>query len=450
MKRIYLLMILACIVISAQAQTFTIRTVKNNLFIPWEIIYGPDDHIWFTQKNGFICRTEPVTGATDTLYHATTSVVQGEGGMLGMAMHPAFPATPYLYVAYEYMQGGDYTEKVVRLTYFPTGDSLGAEMTVLDNIEGANIHNGCRLHIVNDKLFISTGDAANQSLPQNINSINGKILRINLDGTIPGDNPIAGSPVWSWGDRNTQGMVYANNKLYTSMHGASSDDEINIIEPGRNYGWPTVQGFCNGGEVTFCNDSNVVEPIIAWTPTIAASGMDYYDHPMFPAWQGSLMMGTLKDNDLYFLKLDANFDSIINVIIIDTLSIGRIRDVCISPNGSIFLSTSNSQAGGGGSKIDRIVELYDSTFIPVKVPVQSASNSFSIYPNPTKDEITVSLKHTPVVGMDYRITNSIGQVLLSGKMTNRPISLKSLPVGLYTFQITSTKGERYTRQILKE
>lgn len=450
MKRIYLLVILVCSAICMQAQTFTVRTVKNNLFIPWEIIYGPDDHIWFNQKNGFICRTEPVTGATDTLYHATTTVVQGEGGMLGMAMHPAFPATPYLYVAYEYMQGGNYTEKIVRLTYFPGGDSLGAETTLLDNIEGANIHNGCRLHIVNDKLFISTGDAADQSLPQNINSINGKILRINLDGTIPSDNPIAGSPVWSWGDRNTQGMVYANNKLYTSMHGASSDDEINIIEAGRNYGWPNVQGFCNGGEVTFCNDSNVVEPIYAWTPTIAASGMDYYNHPMFPAWQDALMMGTLKDNDLYFLKLNATFDSVIDVIIIDTLSLGRIRDVCISPNGSIFLSTSNSQAGGTGAKIDRIVELYDSTFIPVKVPTQNIANSFTVYPNPARDEVTVLLKNTVVTGLDYTIINSVGQVVKTGKMGGNVISLKNLPIGLYHLQLTGANGERYTRQILKE
>ena len=138
------------------------------------------------------------------------------------------------------------------------------------------------------------------------------------------------------------------------------------------------------------------------------------------------------------------------MIIIDTLGIGRIRDVCISPNGSIFLSTSNSQAGGNGSKIDRIVELYDSTFIPVKVPMQTLMNAFSVYPNPTNDEITVSLKGQSVAGMDYRITNNVGQVVMSGKLNNRPVSLKSLPVGLYMFHMTSANGEKYTRQILKE
>ena len=450
MKRIYSLLLLSCFAIAAQAQTFTVRTVKDNLFIPWEIIYGPDDNIWFTQKNGFICRTEPITGATDTLYHETNNVIQNEGGMLGMAMHPVFPDSPYLYVAYQYTQSG-YKERVVRYTYFSTGDTLGAPMILLDNITGANIHNGCRLTIVDDKLFITTGDAANQSTPQDINSLNGKVLRINLDGTIPGDNPLPGSPVWSWGHRNIQGMVYANNMLYTAMHGAGADDEINIVEAGRNYGWPNVEGVCNlPGEITFCADSNVVEPIYAWTPTIATAGTDYYAHPMFPQWQEALIMATLKDTSLHILKLNADFDSVIADIRIDTLHIGRIRDVCISPNGSIFLSTSNSPASGNGSKIDKIVELYDSSFVPVKVPVNPIANTFDVYPNPASDEITVSLKHMSVAGMDYRITNSLGQVVLSGKMNKASISLKSLPLGLYNLTLTGHKGERYSRQILKE
>jgi glucose/arabinose dehydrogenase len=433
-----------------QAQTFIVRTVKNNLFIPWEIIYGPDDNIWFTQKNGYVCRVEPVSGATDTLYHETENVIQSEGGMLGMALHPNFPDTPYIYVAHEYDDNGDYTERIVRYTYFPTGDTLGARITLLDNITGANIHNGCRLLIVNDKLFITTGDAADQSTPQNINSINGKILRINLDGSIPSDNPINGSPVWSWGDRNSQGLVYANSKLYTSMHGSTSNDEINIIVPGGNYGWPNVQGLCDQpGEMTFCTDSNVIEPIYTWTPTAAVCGMDYYDHPMFPQWQNALVLATLKDNDLYILKLDADFDSVVQAINIDTIGIGRIRDVCISPNGSIFLSSSNSQANGS-NHIDRIVELVDTSFIPVKVPKTVQNNILQIYPNPTKDMITVAIKNVAVQGMNYHITNSVGQVVSEGKISDKTISVRHLPAGLYQVRLTAKLGQVYTGKILKE
>src|SRR5690606_34559188 len=116
------------------------------------------------------------------------------------------------------------------------------------------------------------------------------------------DNPIAGSSIWSWGHRNPQGMVYANGMLYSSEHGPGSDDELNIIRRGRNYGWPTVNGFCNlPGEVAFCTDSNVAEPLVAWTPTLAVCGLDYYDGAMFPGWRGSLLMTTLKDSRLYTL-----------------------------------------------------------------------------------------------------------------------------------------------------
>lgn len=450
MKRFYLLLLSACAAICMQAQTFTVRTVKNNLFIPWEIIYGPDDNIWFTQKNGYICRVDPVNGATDTLYHETENLIHSEGGMLGMALHPDFPVTPYIYVAHEYDDNGDYTERIVRYTYFPTGDTLGARITIFDDIQGADFHNGCRLLIVDGKLFITVGDATDQSTPQNLNSINGKILRINLDGSVPSDNPISGSPIWSWGNRNSQGMVYANGKLYTSMHGANSDDEINIVVPGGNYGWPNVQGMCNTqSEMTFCNDSNVIEPIYTWTPTVAVCGMDYYDHPMFPQWQNSLALTTLKDNDLYIMKLDANFDSVIQAIKIDTLGIGRLRDICIAPNGSIFLSTSNSQADGS-NHVDRIVELVDSSFVPVKVAKTVVNNTMQVYPNPTRDVVTVAIKNTVLAGMNFSIINAVGQELSAGTISDKTISVKNLPAGLYQLRLTDRHGAVYTGKILKE
>jgi aldose sugar dehydrogenase len=449
MKQLSLFVALCCISIVTDAQTFSKRTVKNNLFIPWEIIYGPNDQLWFTQKNGFVCRADAATGATDTLYHETNNVIQSEGGMLGMALHPQFPTTPYVYVAYQYTQSG-YKERIVRYTYYPGGDTLGSPTILLDGITGNNYHNGCRLVAVNDKLFISTGDAGNTSLSQNVNSLNGKILRINLDGTIPSDNPIPGNPAWSWGDRNSQGMVYANNKLYTSMHGDNSDDEINIIEAGRNYGWPTAEGFCDlPGEMTFCTDSNVAEPIYAWTPTIAVCGLDYYNHPMFPQWQNSLIVTALKDTSIYILKLNNTHDSVISVIHIDSLHIGRIRDICISPQGSIFLSTSVSPAGGTGVKVDRIIELVDSNFT-LRTVVAEQNTELNIYPNPTKEEVTLKLQNRPVSGMTYVLTNTLGQVVMHDRIEKNSISLKSLPPGMYQLRLTSKDGEQYSSKILKE
>jgi glucose/arabinose dehydrogenase len=205
--------------------------------------------------------------------------------------------------------------------------------------------------IAGDKLFISTGDAANTALSQNASSLNGKILRLNLDGSIPADNPVSGNAHWSTGHRNPQGLVYANNKLYSSEHGPSNDDEINIIEKGRNYGWSTVQGFCNtSGEQTFCAANNVKEPIQAWTPTIATAGLDYYDKNLIPQWKNSLLMATLKDATLYQLQLDNNHSTVSATNEFFSGKYGRLRDICISPDGKVYLCTSN------GSN-DKIIEV---------------------------------------------------------------------------------------------
>jgi glucose/arabinose dehydrogenase len=202
------------------------------------------------------------------------------------------------------------------------------------------------------KLFISTGDASNTSLPQNTSSLNGKILRLNLDGSVPADNPVAGNPYWSFGHRNPQGLVFANNMLYNSEHGPSNDDEINIIEKGRNYGWPDVQGYCNGtSEAVFCNANNVKEPIEAWTPTIATCGLDYYDKDQIPQWKNSLLLVALKDARLYQMKLNSSFNDITAIKQYFVNDYGRMRDLCISPDGKVYICTSN----GGNS--DMIVEV---------------------------------------------------------------------------------------------
>ena len=323
----------------------------QNLNFPWEILWGPDDKIWMTERGGTISRVDPVTGSVMPLLTIAEVQSQGEGGMLGMVLHPDFSTNPYLYVAYDYSQSGNYTGKIVRYEF--NGTALTNPQTIFDNIHAAGIHNGCRLVITPDlKLFITTGDASNQSDPQNILAVNGKILRINLDGSIPADNPTHGSPVWTYGHRNPQGLVFANNILYSSEHGPDTDDEINIIEKGRNYGWPDVRGFCDlPAEQHFCGIYHVHEPIKAWTPTIAPSGMDYYDKDMIPAWKNSLLLCTLKDSRLIQMKLNSTHDAIseTNEFLVNTY--GRLRDLCISPNGEVYLCTSN---GGQADKLIRV------------------------------------------------------------------------------------------------
>lgn len=323
------------------------RVVVSGLTNPWEMVYGPDNFIWFTEKSGKISRLNPETGQIIPILIISEVRSNGEGGLLGMVLHPDFTTSPYVYVAYDY--GTTYKGKIVRYTH--ANGILISPLILLDQIPAASIHNGCRLLITENKLFITTGDASDTSTPQNINSISGKILRLNLDGSIPSDNPFPNNPVWSYGHRNAQGLVMVGSKMFSSEHGPNSDDEINIIEKGRNYGWPNIKGFCNeSGETSFCTINNVVEPLINWTPTIAPSGLSYYNSDYIPQLKNSLLLALLKGSKLMQLKLDDSQTKIIGTKDFYVNEYGRLRAICQSPSGKIYICTSN-----GGD--DKIVEI---------------------------------------------------------------------------------------------
>lgn len=333
------------------------RVLNNQLNFPWEILWGPDNFIWFTEREGRVKRMNPQTG--ETILVATISEVASTtnyNGLLGMAVHPQFSANPYVYLVYNYFgTNGDYLEKIVRYTY--SGGTLIAPMVLVDGIVGKIggdfIHNGSRLVIGPDmKLYATTGDANLRfDLPQNPTSFNGKVLRVNLDGSIPADNPY-GNAVWTVGHRNAQGLVFALGRLYSSEHGETTNDEINIIERGRNYGWPFVEGFCDlPAEQSFCSDNNVKEPIYAWTPTVAPSGTEFYDSNHISQWKRSLLVTFLKDQKLRQIKLNAAGTAVESVNEYFVGEYGRLRDVAISPDGKVYLCTDN------GNNSDMIIEV---------------------------------------------------------------------------------------------
>ena len=323
------------------------KIVVSGLNLPWEMVYGPDNFIWFTEKSGKISRLNPATGQIVPLLSIADVRTNGEGGLLGMTLHPDFSSNPYVYVVYGY--GSTYKAKVVRYTY--ASGALGSARILLDQIPAASIHNGSRLLISGDKLFITTGDASDTSTPQNINSVSGKILRINLDGSIPSDNPYPNNPVWSLGHRNPQGLVLVGNKLFSSEHGPDSDDEINLIEKGRNYGWPNIKGLCDeAGEQSFCSLNNIAQPLIKWTPTIAPSGLAYYNSDYIPQFRNSLLLAVLKNTKLMQLKLDDAQSRIVETKDFYVNTYGRIRAICQSPEGKIYICTSNGND-------DKIVEI---------------------------------------------------------------------------------------------
>lgn len=326
------------------------EVLTQSLSFPWELVYGPDNYIWFTERGGKISRLNPMNGVI-TLVHTLTEVNSiGEGGLLGMALHPQFSTNPYVYLVYDYGTGNNYRGKVVRFTF--NNGTLQTPLVLLDGIPAASNHNGSRLLITADqKLLITTGDSNVASQAQNTNSLSGKILRINLDGSIPADNPIANNPVWSYGHRNPQGLVMAGDKLYSSEHGPDNDDEVNQIQKGKNYGWPNVEGYCNTTqEKAFCALNDIAEPMIAWTPTIAPSGLMYYNSDYIPQWRNSLLCVTLKGTKLLQLQLDESGDKITETKEFYLNQFGRLRAICQSPEGKIYLATSNGTN-------DKIIEI---------------------------------------------------------------------------------------------
>ncbi|MHA4807502.1 PQQ-dependent sugar dehydrogenase [Flavitalea flava] len=319
------------------------RTLLSNLDVPWDLEWGQDNRIWFTQQEGTVTRVDPLTGQTKQLIRITDVYRNTSQGLLGMALHPDMKNNPYVYLDYTYL-GKDSTiwSKLVRYTY--TGDTLTDPFILLGGIPGQTYHNGSRMTIAPDgKLMLSTGDAGGLGLPQDIQSINGKILRLNLDGSIPADNPVKGSPVWSYGHRNPQGIVYGpNGLLYSSEHGEASDDEINLIRKGGNYGWPDVMGYIDRpAERAYSDRHAIVQPLKAWTPVIAPSGIDFYHHAAIPEWNQCILMTTLKDCSFRVLSLNEEGDSITKETVLFDKVFGRMRDVCISPQGDVYLATSN-------------------------------------------------------------------------------------------------------------
>jgi glucose/arabinose dehydrogenase len=412
----------------------TRRVVAENLNHPWEILWGPDNHIWFTERGGKVSRMNPETGAVTLVATIPGVRAESESGLLGMALHPDFETSPYVYLAYTYNSSGDFTEKIVRFTY--SNGTLTEPLTLLDGIKGNFIHDGCRLLIAPDKtLFITTGDAADQSLPQNMSSINGKVLRINLDGTIPSDNPFPGSPVWSFGHRNAQGLVISpKGIMYSSEHGPSTDDEINIISKGRNFGWPNVHGYCNtDAEKQFCAANNVVEPIAAWTPTIAVCGLDYYDHPAIPEWRNSLLLTTLRGSQFILLKLNESGTEVTEQQVLFG-GYGRLRDLCVAPDGRVFVSTSN-----GGN--DKIIEIKGETGTSVGPNEEVSGFDFKISPNPAAAHSALEFSLLKSAEVEVSIYNLLGEKVLSFKKfadTGKnvfPLDLSNLVHGFYTCRV---------------
>lgn len=429
--------------ITLQETTVDTHTVISGLDHPWEILWGPDNHLWVSERFGRISRINPVTGEQSILLDLSQTVEQtGESGMLGLALHPSFPTDNRVYVVYTYLQAGDIRERLV--SYHYQNNSLADPDILIDNIDGNTTHDGSRLLFGADgKLYMTTGDAQNQPAAQDVGSLNGKVLRINANGSVPGDNPIAGNYTYSYGHRNAQGLTWGpGNRLVSSEHGPDSDDEINIIEAGRNYGWPDVRGFCDlPDEQTFCEDNNVKEPQRAWTPTIATSDIAYYTSGAIPEFQGSLLMVTLKEQDLRVLKLASDGETIEQEEIYFNGLWGRLRAICVAPDGSIYLSNSRSNWSGSVSFDHQIIRIFNPEAQGLTEP--SAGNRLRIYPTPFDGELHI-IKNPALEADVFVVRNAQGLKLATGSKEEVTSYLchKNTPAGIYYVEVHAPRLEQ--------
>lgn len=296
--------------------------LSSGLEAPWSIAFAGETPL-ISQRDNAMIRERLSDGSLRDVGHVSGVQHGGEGGLLGIATAPGTQASDALYV---YSTGSD-GNRVQRFDL--TGDAgsygLGDAETILENLPAGWSHNGGRLAFgPDDMLYVSVGDAGDTGHSQNRDSLAGKILRIAPDGSIPDDNPFDGSAVWSYGHRNVQGMTWDDDgTMYASEFGQDDWDELNVIEPGENYGWPTVEGIAE--------QSDFVDPVQQWTPAEASpSGIAHV--------RGMLFIANLRGASVRTVDITDLGSS-------ETLyrdEIGRIRDVVAAPDGSVWFISNNT------------------------------------------------------------------------------------------------------------
>jgi glucose/arabinose dehydrogenase len=414
--------------------------------IPWEILWGPDNQLWVTSRKGEVLRIDPASGNyTSVLDMSVMNGGNGEPGMLGMAMHPDWESTPLVYIVYCTGSGGNGVEHLSSFEW--NGDALVNEEEIL-SIQTGGIHNGSRLLMLPDNtLLMTTGDVGSSSYSQNMNSLQGKTLRLNLDGSVPADNPFPNSLVYTFGNRNSQGLALGpNGIIYSSEHGQNSNDEFNIVTAGGNYGWPNVEGFCNtSSEQSFCAENDVIEPLEAWSPCIAVNGIEFYNHEAIPEWQNSVLMSVLgglggQYERLSVLHLDEDGQSVISEDQYFSSLNQRVRDVAVNPNtGAVYVALNGTSYPGSGPNI--IKEFRNEAYgLDGITPWGGSDFDLDLFPNPSSEML--KLKMPDGVKGTFQITGYNGQLMVEGDI-DEPVlvvPVSSWSPGAYFIQIRHQAG----------
>jgi PQQ-dependent dehydrogenase (s-GDH family) len=436
-------------------ESFVSRVVATDLDGPWEVTWGPDGFLWITERVGKrITRVNPVDGSK-TVAVTIDEVYQtlAQDGLLGMALHPDLlkgKGTDYVYVAYTYDSdpgsGVDRRMKIRRYTYQPQTQHLSNPLDVLTGLPHGTDHGGGRVVFGPDgKLYVSRGDQGSNFLANYCNrnraqdlptlaevqaadwsTYQGKILRLNLDGSIPRDNPILNgvrSHIYSYGHRNPQGLVFAGTRLFDSEHGESIDDEVNLVVPGGNYGWPLIAGYQDDQSYVYANWSasspqpcasltfNVFNPpasvprlkesdahVEHFRPpvktfftvpntydlrmlgnaTVAPAGMKVYTSRAIPGWHDSLLLTSMVSGAVFRMPLSDDRRNPVGAPVAYFKTGNRYRDIVVAPDGvRIFVvtDTEGRTVGPSGALVRDLVNpgaLLEFTWTPAESSRQTS------------------------------------------------------------------------------
>ena len=328
-----------------------VQTLVTNLEIPWSLAFAPDGRLFFTERPGRVrvyqngqLRDAPVL-TLDDVRHI------GEGGLLGIALHPQFATNHYVYLLYTANGPGGLVNRLAR--FREANNTLADRAVLLERLAAGGTHNGGRIKFGPDgMLYLTMGDAGDASLAQSLSSLNGKILRLDENGQAAPGNPFGGE-IWTWGHRNPQGLDWnpLNGDLWATEHGNSGNDEINRLQRGRNYGWPVIEGAASRPDMD--------PPIQFFSPSIAPSGAAFYSATRVPNLRANFFFATLAGRHVRRVVLDAN--DLTHVASTERWldgDFGRIRDVVLGPDGALYFCTSNRDGRGSvASTDDRIARI---------------------------------------------------------------------------------------------
>lgn len=344
--------------LNAATPEFALETLVRSLGTPWAMDFAPDGRIFVNERPGRIRIVEHGQLRPD-LWMTLEVASGGEAGLMGLAIDPQFAQNHFIYVAYSYRTGVfTVRNRLARLREDPKTGKGVFDKILINDLAGASNHDGGRIKFGPDgKLYWTIGDAQTTRYAQNLKSLNGKILRLNADGSMPADNPFANSYVYSYGHRNPQGLAWqpGTARLYATEHGPSGfqgccRDEVNFIEPGKNYGWPEIRGDqTKDGMISPVIQSGTDE---TWAPT----GAVFARHG---PWASSLLFTGLRGQSLYCVVIDQNDPRKVQTFERHySRQFGRLRDIVEGPDRALYLLTSNRDGRGSPAPDDdRIIRV---------------------------------------------------------------------------------------------